>query len=394
MNVNLNLFGLQEAATVALADHVRRLQASGRTVFALQTGDPDFLTPGPIVDEAHRAIRDGLTHYCNSRGLPELLAAIAQKLQLKNTVEYDPASEILVTSGGVHAYFCALLAILNPGDEVMVPDPSWMTHVNLVGLAGGRAVRVPTTRDQNFLPAISTWERMLSPRTVALVLNSPSNPTGSVASREYLGTLNEFAASRNLYVISDEVYESILYNGREHVCFASLPNAKERCLLINSFSKTYAMTGWRIGYLAAPERIIGQALKASQYTITNVAPFTQKAAIVALTDASVASGVQDMLAAYTRRKETVMKIWRDSRGWIEPFEPGGAFYFFLDARKLGRSSRDIAEALLADTGVAVVPGSVYGQCGEGFLRMTIAAADETVAKGFSALLNWAEVCGH
>ncbi len=372
---------------MALADRVRGLQVSGRKIFALQTGDPDFPTPAPIVEAAYRAMQSGHTHYCNSRGLPRLRETLAQKLRSKG-VEYNPDSEILITCGGVHAYYCALMAILNPGDEVMVPDPSWMTHVNLVGLVGGRAVRVPTTPEDNFLPTISSWERMLSPKTVALVLNSPGNPTGAVASREYLEELSQFAARRNLYVISDEVYENILYDGLQHTCFSSLPYAKELCLLVNSFSKTYAMTGWRIGYLAAPEPVIRQALKASQYSITNVAPFVQEAAVTALTDPVVAASVRDMTAAYTRRKNTVMQLSRESRGPIKPFAPQGAFYVFIDVRGLNRPSSEIAERLLTETGVALVPGSVYGKNGEGFLRMTIAAADETIAAGFSSLLSW------
>jgi aspartate aminotransferase len=389
LKLNSNLLGLNEAATVALADRVRSLQAAGRKIFALQTGDPDFPTPAPIIDAAYQAMREGKTHYCNSRGLPELREAIGQKLIRTNHAEYNPATEILVTCGGVHAYYCGLTAILNPGDEVLVPDPSWMTHVNLVGLVGGRVVRVPARPEENFLPTMASWERMLSGRTVALVLNSPSNPTGSVASRKYLGELAEFAVRRNLYVISDEVYENILYDGREHTCFSSLRHARDHCLLVNSFSKTYAMTGWRIGYLAAPERVVSQALKASQHSITNLAPFVQKAAVTALSDVNVAAATEAMTSAYARRKANVMQMWRESAGRIGLFEPQGAFYFFIDVRKLGRPSSEIAESLLNEAGVALVPGSVYGENGEGFLRMTIAAADDVVAGGFCALLDWA-----
>lgn len=384
----MKLSALEEAATVALADRVRKLQSSGRRIYALQTGDPDFATPIPIVEAAYQAMRQGHTHYCDSRGLPELRQAIAGKHMRADAVEYDPAKEILVTCGGVHAYYCALLAILNPGDEVMVPDPSWMTHVNLVGLTGGRPVRVPALPEGGFLPTMSSWEKMISPRTVALVLNSPSNPTGSVASPEYLGELCDLAARRNLYVISDEVYESILYEGLHHTCAASIPGAKDRCLVINSFSKTYAMTGWRIGYLAAPERVVNQALKASQHSITNVAPFIQRAAIAALGD-SAAAAVSEMTAAYSRRRHNVIRMWRECPGPIRLCEPQGAFYFFIDMRGLHLSSNEIAESLLQETGVAVVPGSVYGKNGEGFLRMTIAAADETIAAGFQSLLHWA-----
>ena len=388
-DLNLKLLELEEAATVALADRVRALQSSGRKIYALQTGDPDFPTPGAIVEAAHEAMRQGQTHYCNSRGLPELREAIARKYLETEGVEYDPASEILITCGGVHAYYCGLMAILNSGDEVLVPDPSWMTHVNLVRLAGGRPVRVPARPENGFLPTMSSWEKMLSARTVALVLNSPSNPTGSVACKEYLGQLCDFAARKDLYIISDEVYESILYNGLRHTCSASLPGAKERCLIVNSFSKTYAMTGWRIGYLAAPQRVINQALKASQHSITNVAPFIQKAAIAALCDSTVAFAVREMTGAYSRRRDKVIRMWHESPGPVRLHEPRGAFYFFIDVRELKMPSCAIAESLLSETGVAVVPGSVYGENGEGFLRMTIAAADETIANGFRCLLDWA-----
>ena len=389
--LNPQLAELHESATVALGDRVRRLRASGSHVIGLQTGDPDFSTPQPIIDAALRAMNEGHTHYGDSRGLPELRHAIAEKLHRVNHVEYDPAAEILVTCGGVHAYYCALASILSPGDEVLIPDPSWMTHANVVALSGGRAVRVPALIENNFWPTFADWEKAVSSRTVALVVNSPNNPTGAVAERAYLTQLNQFAAAHDLYVISDEVYENILYDGRRHTCFTSLAGAKERTLLVNSLSKTYAMTGWRVGYLVAPAEIIGSALKASQHSITNLAPFIQRAAAFALSDSQMQEAARQMTAAYARRRDKVMRLWREYRpALIDLREPRGAFYFFVDVRALGIPSVQAAERLLAEASVALVPGSAFGNCGEGFLRLTIAAADTEIEAGFQALFEWAD----
>lgn len=390
MDVNQRLKSLPQSATVALADRVRQLSAEGKQIVALQTGDPDFPTPVPIVEAAHQAMREGWTHYVASRGLPELREAIAEKLGSFDRTEYDPSTEILVTHGGVHAYHCALQAILNPGDEVLIPDPIWMTHVNVARMLGAAVRRVPSRPEDRFWPRLDDWESAVSSRTVALVVNSPSNPTGSMASEEYLAALVQFAVGHNLYIISDEVYETIVFDNRKHVSVASLPGARERTLLVNSFSKTFAMTGWRIGYLAAPAIVIDQALKASQNSITNVAPFVQRAAICALTDPEVSVAVRQMVARYQQRRDLAMNILKlHAVADIDVVEPQGAFYLFLDVRGLGVSSAVIAERLLGEALVSIVPGSVYGGCGEGFLRMTIAASEEQIEGGIRGLLNWA-----
>jgi aspartate/methionine/tyrosine aminotransferase len=390
--INHQLQQMQESATIQLADRVRRLQAAGQKIIALQTGDPDFITPAPIIEAATRAMTAGQTHYVNSRGLPSLRRAIAAKLKAENGLEYDPESEILVTSGGVHACYCAFQAILNPGDQVLVPDPIWMTHANMPLVMRGAAVRVPSLPEDDFWPTLAAWEAALTDRTVALVINTPNNPSGMVASRAYLEQLNAFAAAHGLFVLTDEVYEKLLFNGHTHTRFAALPGAKARTLFVNSFSKTYAMTGWRVGYLAAPAPVIDQALKASQFSITNLAPFIQEAAAFALGSPAVDAQVQQMVAAYSRRADLAMSIYQvaqaDGGTKIRLKAPEGAFYLFIDARALGRGSVAMAEDLLDNYKVAVVPGAVYGAHGEGFLRMTIAAADSEVEAGMRAILAW------
>lgn len=388
--LNSHIAAMGEAATVALADRVRRLRAAGNKILGLQTGDPDFATPLAIVEVAARAMRDGNTHYCDSRGLPVLRHAIAEKLRRVNGLDYDPDAEILVTCGGIHAYYCALQSLLEPSAEVLVPDPIWMTHTNIAQVLGRPVVRVASRQEDGWWPTMDAWERAITPRSAALVLNTPCNPTGAVATREYLESLQQFAAQHDLWVISDEVYENILYDGRRHVPFASLPGARQRTILMNSFSKTYAMTGWRVGYLAAPAAVISQALKASQNSITNVAPFLQEAAAFALADPGVQEESRHMAQTYALRRNLVRSVaagYPSSPVVVTP--PQGAFYFFFDVRALGASSLEIAEALLEDAGLALVPGSAYGRCGEGFLRMTIAASDDEVEAGTRALLDWA-----
>jgi aspartate/methionine/tyrosine aminotransferase len=365
------------------------MKAQGKSVIALQTGDPDFSTPQPIREAAYTAINKGFTHYGDSRGLIDLRKAVSKKFQVINNIEYDPNKEILITHGAVHAYYCALQAILNPGDEVLVPDPTWMTHSNMIRIVGGVPKSVPSSAENDFLPRLSDWQKSLSKRTVALVINFPSNPTGTMANQSYLSEVYEFALTNNLFIISDEVYENITYDDNKPFSIGSLRDSKRITITINSFSKTFAMTGWRIGYLGAPERIVNQALKASQYTITNVAPFIQKAAFVALTDERIPPICEKMKQTYAKRREMVLRIHSECKmDKIQLIKPKGAFYFFIDVRRIRLDDQTISERLLNEANTALVPGSVYGECGKGYLRMTIAAADEDIKAGFSALLNW------
>jgi len=387
--LNTQLSQIQESATVALADRVRKLIAGGQQVVALQTGDPDFSTPEPIIEAGYWAIQEGLTHYANSRGLPELREAIAQKIKTDNTGEYNPDTEILVTNGGVHAYYCAVNTIANPGDEIIIPDPAWMTHVNTVAMLGCIPVTVPSYAENDFLPTLAEIEKRITPRTKAMVINSPNNPTGAVASYDYLEQIVACAKRHDIYVISDEVYEYIVYDGLKHVSMAGFRPRYEKLIIINSFSKSYAMTGWRIGYIAAPGVVISLALKASQNTITNVAAFIQKAALCALTNSDVKAAVRVMYARYGQRRDNALRMLGEEGSHIGAFAPKGAFYVFIDIRDMGFPSLTIAERLLAEAKISMVPGSVYGSCGEGYLRMTLAASDKAIEQGISGLIKWA-----
>jgi aspartate/methionine/tyrosine aminotransferase len=381
---------IRQSATVAMADHVLALKASGRRIIGLQVGDPDFATPPAVIDVALRAMQDGLTHYDSSRGHADLRRAAAIKLSRDDGVTYDPQTEILVTHGGVHAYYVGLQAILNPGDEVLIPDPSWATHANMVTMLRGVAVRIPAPAENGFIPSLDSWEKALTPRTRVIVINYPSNPTGAYPTRSYLQELQNLAAAHDLWIVSDEVYGS-LYYGEKPTCAVAFDGAHVRTLVVNSLSKAYAMTGWRVGFLAAPARVIENALKAGQNSITCVAPFIQKAAAFALTDPAIQQVTADMRAAYARRRDLVLRLSHELESEkVRVIPPQGAFYFFLDFRALKLTSLEICNRLLEEAGVALVPGSAFGAQGEGFARLCIAASEQDVEAGFRAIVNWAE----
>ncbi len=390
LNLNAQFDLIRQSATVSLADRVLALKASGKNIIGLQVGDPDFSTHPAIIETALKAMRDGQTHYAPSIGTLELRSAIAAKLQRDEGVAYDPACEILVTHGGIHAYYTALQSVLNPNDDVLIPDPSWATHANMAIMLRGNVIRVPAPAEHGFIPRFDSWQRALTPNTRVIVLNYPSNPTGAYPTREYLRQLQNFAAEHNLWIISDEVYGS-LYYGEKPTSAANFEGAKERTILVNSLSKSYAMTGWRVGFLAAPARVISNALKASQNSITCVAPFIQKAAAFALTSPMIQEVTASMRAAYAKRRELVLNLARELKSNKVIVTPSqGAFYFFLDFRPLNLSSVEICEKLLDEAGVALVPGSAFGAQGEGFARLCIAASDEDVETGFKKVVEWAE----
>jgi len=390
MNLNLQFESIRQSPTVAMADRVAALNASGRRIIPLQVGDPDFTTPQPIVETALQAMQDGLTHYSPSRGLQELRLAAALKLNRDNNLEYNPENEILITHGGIHAYYLALQSILNPGDEVLVPDPTWATHANMAIMLRGKVTRVPARPEDGFLPTFEAWEQSFTARTRVIVLNYPSNPTGAYPSREYMQRLQHLAAEHKAWIVSDEVYENLYYEERP-ASAGAFPGAKERTLLVHSLSKTYAMTGWRVGYLAAPASVIENALKASQNSITCVAPFVQKAATFALKDPTMQAAAAAMRVRYSHRRNLVLQAAREVENkMVRVSPPRGAFYFFLDLRALGISSIEICERILEEAGVGLVPGSAFGRQGEGFARMTIAASDSDVETGFRKIAAWAE----
>ncbi len=378
--MNPLLSQIPQSITLKVADLARQIEAGGERVVKLQTGDPDFDTPAPIVAACHEAVKAGATHYAATRGLAQLREALADKLLRVNGVQYDPASEVLVTNGGVHAVFCAINALLAPGDEVLIFDPCWMPYVSSTIVAGGTPVRMATDPADGFAMRAEQVEAHLTDRSRVLVINSPCNPTGQVLGVQELQKIAELARRHDLLVIADEVYEALVYDGFRAVSFASLPGMRERTITINSLSKTYAMSGWRVGYLAAGAELVSSILKLSQYSITNVAPFVQRAAITALTNPEVARFVERSVQIYADRRRRAVTELASIEG-IRATTPDGAFYFMIDVSAFSSDSVEFSTRLLEQERVAVVPGAAFGACAEGTIRVTFAVGEDVLAEG-------------
>lgn len=349
-------------------------------VIALGVGEPDFPTPWGISSSCVYGLERGRTSYTSNHGLLELRRGIAHHLATNYGVEYDPETEILVTVGVSEALDLAMRALLNPGDEVIIPQPCYVSYVPCVVLAGGRPVTVPTTVASGFAVEAEQVEAVVSPRTKALLIGYPNNPTGAVLSPAALQGLAEVAERHNLFVISDEIYDQLRY-GSPHLCFAALPGMRDRTILLNGFSKAYAMTGWRIGYAAAPARMLALMVKIHQYTML-CAPITgQMAAIEALRRGQKYTAA--MVAEYDRRRRVMVAGF--NRIGLDCFEPQGAFYTFPSIRVTGLDSEAFCERLLYEERVAVVPGNAFGECGEGYVRVTYASSLDNIREALSRI---------
>jgi aminotransferase len=345
------------------------LLSSIEGVISLGVGEPDFVTPWHIREAAIYSLEKGYTMYTSNKGTPELRAELARHLESRFGLTYDPDNEILITVGVSEGVDLAARAILNPGDEVIMPDPCYVAYPASVSLAGGTPIQVPTAEENDFKITADDIEPRITQRTKAILIGYPCNPTGAVLSKEELTQIAELAKRYNLLVISDEVYGRLVY-GVEHTCLATLPGMRERTILLNGFSKAYAMTGWRIGYAASDGEIVGAMTKIHQYTILCAPIMGQMAAIEALKARD--SEVEAMVREYDRRRRAMVKGFRDIG--LSCFEPKGAFYAFPSIKITGMTSEEFAEKLLMEEKVAVVPGSAFGQCGEGYIRCCYATS--------------------
>ncbi len=347
------------------------IAATMKDVISLGIGEPDFDTPEPIINAGIEALRRGETHYTSNHGLLVLRQAISDHLKRLYQVEYFAQSEIVVTVGVSEALYLVFAATLDPDDEVIIPTPCFVSYQAEVALAGGVPVEVATYVEDQFVPRIENIEAAITPRTRAIFIGSPSNPTGAVYPREFLMKLAELVKKHDLMVISDEIYDRLVY-GTEHVCFASLPGMQERTILMGGFSKAYAMTGWRIGYAAGPKEIIGGMVRVHQYSIMSAPTVSQYAALTALMVGE--PYVQEMLREYDRRRKLVVN-GLNSIG-LSTFEPKGAFYAFPDLRSTGLSDDEFCNRLLKEEHVAIVPGNSFGDSGIGFARVSYATSYE------------------
>ena len=356
-------------------EEVIRREKTGEKIIHLNIGRPDFDTPKNIKEAAKKALDEGKVHYASNYGIPELRDAIAQKTEQENNIVYDPVGEIVVTVGANEGVLLAMMGLLNPGDEVLIPDPVWLHYFYCAQMAGAVPISVPTREENEFVPSIEDFKALLTEKTKMIVLTSPNNPTGAVASAEALDALARLAKEKDLFVISDEIYESMVYDGNRHISIAGLPGMKERTIIVNGFSKKYSMTGWRLGWVCSDKALMSAMIRIHQYTTVCATTFAQYGAAEALT------GPQDeinrMITEFDRRRGFVYDSLKEMPG-IKVLRPKGAFYIFPNITGTGKTSEEITGYLLDEAKIAVVPGSVFGNYGEGYIRISYANSYENL----------------
>ncbi len=373
-----------------VGDKARELENAGQDVIHLEMGEPDFTTPKHIVEAAQKALDLGEVHYASNRGIPQLRETIADKLKIENGIHADPKTDIIVTQGAAEALSIAVLAHLNPGDELIIIEPSFASYENLAHLAGAVPVSVPTREENNWVVDPEDILKSITPKTRMILINSPSNPTGAVFPEETLEKIAGYAMEHDLLVVSDEIYEKVTYQKDSHFSIGSVKGMEERTITINGFSKAYAMTGWRLGYVAAHKDLITNMLKVHQYGVTCVPTFTQFGANTAYTEREKSEkSISEMMAAYRRRRDIVYEGLNSIDG-VTVTLPEGAFYAFPNISKFNLTSAEFAEKLLNDTGVATVPGTVFSNVGEGYIRISFATSEENLKEAMKRIKDFVD----
>ncbi len=368
-----------------IAEYAKSLDLKDPIFF--NVGEPDFTTPTHIIEAAKKALDEGRTHYSTDRGLPELRQLIAEKLSRERGFEVDPNEEVIITAGGAEANLVTLMTLVNPGDEVLIPSPYYPPFNTVVRLADGIPVPITQREELGFTWNPDEVEKKITKKTKAIIINSPNNPTGGVLDRECIERLAEISQERDLVVISDEVYEAFVYGDEKLYSIAAVPGMKERTIITNSFSKTYAMTGWRVGFIAGHSTFISQMLKVHYATTICASTIAQMAAIAAL------SGPQDCVKAMTAEYDQRRKLIVEGLNNIPGFEctmPRGAFYVFPNIRQFGMTSEEFAKYLISEARVITVPGSAFGPLGEGHLRISYAAPIANIKEALSRIKEAAE----
>lgn len=367
---------LTPSLTLAIDSKAKAMRAEGIDVYSFGAGEPDFDTPEHIKAAAIEALNAGFTKYTPSSGMPELRAAISEKFKRDNGLDYKP-SEIIVSNGAKQSCFNAIMAVCGEGDEVIIPAPYWLSYPDMVRLAGAEPVIVQTTQENDWKMTPAQFEEAMSPRTKMVIINSPGNPTGSVYTKEELRALVEVAADEEITILSDEIYESLTYDGAEHVSVASLtPEAKDLTITVNGFSKAYAMTGWRLGYLGAPEKIAKAIDSMQSHSTSGPCSFAQKGGLAALTGSQQC--VADMREEFNIRREYMFERLSSIHN-VTAVKPKGAFYMLANISKLGMTSTNFADRLLSKANVAVVPGIAFGD--DRVVRLSYATGLDVIKPG-------------
>jgi aspartate aminotransferase len=388
--ISKRIGAIAESATLKVDSKAKALQAEGKAVVSFAAGEPDFPTPAHIVEAAVVAAKDPKNHrYTPAVGLPELREAIAAKTKADSGTEIT-ASQVVVTNGGKQAVYQAFAVLLNPGDEVLLPSPYWTTYPEAIALAGGKTVEVFAGSDQNYMVTVEQLEAARTEKTKALLLCSPSNPTGSVYSREQIKAIGEWALANEIWVVSDEIYQNVIYDGkRAYSVTEVVPAMKDLTIMVNGVAKSYAMTGWRLGWMAGPQDAMKAAANLQSHLSSNVNNIAQRAAIAALTGPQ--DEVKAMLEAFDRRRHLAVSELSKINGWLAPM-PEGAFYVYSDVRGLlGKSwggkvintSLELCDYMLDAAEVALVPGEAFGP--SGYVRMSYALGDAQISEGIARL---------
>ena len=389
MNLSKKAIRINPSITLAITAKAKELKSAGIDVVSFGAGEPDFNTPDNIINAAIRAMQEGKTKYTPTSGVLELREAICDKFKNDNGLEYNP-NQIIVSTGAKQSLANAFMAILNPGDEVIIPVPYWVSYPELVSLADGKPVYVQTGEECNYKYTIEALEAVVTDKTKAIVLNSPNNPTGTIYSKEELIEIAEFASKHDLIIVSDEIYEKLIYDNNKHISIASLSeDAFNRTIVINGLSKSYAMTGWRIGYAAGPIEIIKLMVSIQSHMTSNANSITQYAAVEALT--SNQDNINDMIAEFEKRRNFMIERINDIGG-LKIIKPSGAFYVMINIEnffgkmingKEINNSLSFSEALLEEEKVAVIPGSAFGL--DNYIRLSYATSIEFIEKGLNRI---------
>lgn len=371
------------SVTLAVNDKANALKAAGEDIIALAGGDPDFATPDHITAAAFAAIENGATHYPGPmKGIFPLLEAIAAKMERENNVTVNPKTDVVVTPGGKWALNLALSAIVNPGDEVIYLEPVWVSYPPMIMLAGGTPVPVSLPSEDNFRITADLLREKVTPKTKAIMVTSPNNPTGRVLTQDEAEAVVEVAIEADLYVITDEIYEKLIFDGRPHISLAAMPGMAERTITTNGVSKAYAMTGWRLGWIAGPTPILKLAARVNSQTVSSAANFTMHATVAAL------NGPQDCVAemreSYKARRDFMVPALNAIDG-VECRSIEGAFYLFPRFPNSDKNSLELAEALIEKAGIAATPGIAFGSSGEGHVRFSIATAKSELERAVERL---------
>jgi aspartate/methionine/tyrosine aminotransferase len=365
-------------------EEVSRRETNGEQIIHLEIGRPDFDTPERIKAKAHWALDQGRVHYSSNYGIPELREAIVRKLGRDNGLEFKPDNEVIVTIGANEAVFITMMALLNPGDEVLIPEPCWPHYFYCAHLAGAKPVPVPLRPENNFQPDPDDFYRKATPQTRMMVVNSPHNPTGAVFSRDAMEGLAQLARGKNLFVLSDEIYEKMIYESAVHHSIGALPGMRDRTVTVNGLSKIYAMTGWRLGYMAAPSELIDAMIRVHQYTTVCAATFAQWGAVEALDGPQ--SDAHEMVQEFDRRRRLICENLTAMKG-VDLVVPQGAFYVFPHVGDLMKDTNELSWYLLDEARVALVPGEVFGSIGHEFIRISYANSYQNLERGMKRIAD-------